>query len=138
MSGTTTNTTLDGLLRDFVERVADVQAVAVASTDGMHKHSYGIDDVGDADQVSAVSSGLFSLAKGADRLFPGSASMTARQVIVEVGSGLYFVTSPAEGALLTVLARHEANLGLIGYEMNMLGQSIGPSLRTAPRTAAAG
>ena len=87
--------------------------------------------------ASAISSSLFSLAKGADGLFADGVG-GARQVITEGDSGLVFVTHPAAGALLTVLASHEANVGLIGYEMNMLGQSIGPALATAPRISAAG
>jgi predicted regulator of Ras-like GTPase activity (Roadblock/LC7/MglB family) len=137
MSGKTTKEILDGLLRDFVERVAHVQAAVVASTDGIRMHSYGIDLTDDADQVSAISSSLFSLAKGADRLFTDGGG-NARQVITEVDSGLVFVTHPAPGALLTVLASHEANVGLIGYEMNMLGKGLGPALEAAPRIAAAG
>lgn len=137
MSGKTTKETLDGLLRDFVERVAHAQAAVVSSTDGIRMHAYGIDDTDNADQASAISSSLFSLAKGADGLFADGVG-SARQVITEVGSGLVFVIHPAPGALLTVLASHEANVGLIGYEMNMLGQSIGPALATAPRIAAAG
>ena len=100
-------------------------------------YSYGIDDTDDVDQASAISSSLFSLAKGADGLFADGVG-GARQVITEGDSGLVFVTHPAAGALLTVLASHEANVGLIGYEMNMLGQSIGPALATAPRISAAG
>ena len=137
MSGTPQKETLDGLLRGFVERVAHVQAAVVSSTDGLRMYSFGIDDKDDVDQASAISSSLFSLAKGADGLFPDGGG-GARQVITEGDSGLVFVTHPAMGALLTVLASHEANVGLIGYEMNMLGQSIGPALATAPRIAAAG
>ncbi|MEV5998862.1 roadblock/LC7 domain-containing protein [Streptomyces chartreusis] len=137
MSGKTTKETLDWLLRDFVERVAHAQAAVVSSTDGIRMYSFGIDDTDDVDQASAISSSLFSLAKGADGLFADGVG-GARQVITEGDSGLVFVTHPAAGALLTVLASHEANVGLIGYEMNMLGQSIGPALATAPRIAAAG
>lgn len=137
MSGSTTKETIDTLLRDFVERVAHVQAAVVSSTDGLHMYSFGIDDKDDADQSSAISCSLFSLAKGADGLFADGAG-GARQVITEGDSGLVFVTHPVMGTLLTVLASHEANLGLIGYEMNMLGKSIGPALTTAPRIAAAG
>ncbi|MCX5173400.1 MULTISPECIES: roadblock/LC7 domain-containing protein [Streptomyces] len=137
MSGKTPKETLEWLLRDFAERVAHVQAAVVSSTDGIRMYSYGIDDTDDVDQASAISSSLFSLAKGADGLFADGVG-GARQVITEGDSGLVFVTHPAAGALLTVLASHEANVGLIGYEMNMLGQSIGPALATAPRISAAG
>ena len=137
MSGKTPKETLEWLLRDFAERVAHVQAAVVSSTDGIRMYSYGSDDTDDVDQASAISSSLFSLAKGADGLFADGVG-GARQVITEGDSGLVFVTHPAAGALLTVLASHEANVGLIGYEMNMLGQSIGPALATAPRISAAG
>ncbi|MFF3515807.1 roadblock/LC7 domain-containing protein [Streptomyces sp. NPDC002573] len=137
MSGSSTTEILEGLLGGFVERVADAQAVVVSSTDGIRMHSFGIDSKDDADQASAVSSGMFSLARGADRLFGSSPGM-ARQIMAEVDGGLIFVTRPATGALLTVLASHKADLGLIGYEMNMLGQSIGSHLATAPRNAAIG
>ena len=137
MSGKTPKETLEWLLRDFAERVAHVQAAVVSSTDGIRMYSYGIDDTDDVDQASAISSSLFSLAKGADGLFADGVG-GARQVITEGDSGLVFVTHHAAGALLTVLASHEANVGLIGYEMNMLGQSIGPALATAPRISAAG
>jgi predicted regulator of Ras-like GTPase activity (Roadblock/LC7/MglB family) len=136
MSGKNTNEALDGLLRGFVERVADVLAVVVSSTDGIRKHAYGLESNGDADKASAVSSGMFSLTNGADRAFVGGAGYT-RQIIAEVDGGLIFITRPAEGTLLTVLASHDTDLGLIGYEMKMLGQSIGPHLATAPRVISA-
>ncbi|WP_037620103.1 roadblock/LC7 domain-containing protein [Streptomyces aureus] len=137
MSANTTNEILEGLLRGFVERVAHTQAAVVSSTDGIRMHVYGIDSNDDADQASAVSSGMFSLANGADRSFLGGAGST-RQIIAEVDGGLIFITRPASGTLLTVLASHDADLGLVGYEMKMLGQSIGPALATAPRISATG
>lgn len=137
MSGKNPNEALDGLLRGFVERVAHVQAVVVSSTDGLLKHASGIESDDDADQASAVSSGMFSLANGADRSFVGGVGYT-RQIIAEVDGGLIFITRPAEGTLLTVLASHDADLGLIGYEMKMLGQSVGPALATAARVSATG
>lgn len=137
MNGSPKKETLEKLLGDFVERVAGARAVAVSSTDGLSVHTYGIESPDDADHVSAVSASMFSLARGTNRLL-GSTSDKARQIVAEAEGGLFFVTHPAAGALLTVLASHEADLGLIGYEMKMLGQSIGAHLANAPRTAVTG
>ncbi|WP_405728737.1 roadblock/LC7 domain-containing protein [Streptomyces sp. NBC_00028] len=137
MTSTTMTEILDGLLSAFVERVAHAQAALVCSADGLRMYAVGIDGEGDADRASAVATGMFSLAGGADRALLGGGGST-RQVIAETDGGLIFITRPAPGTLLTVLTSHDAELGLIGYEMQMLGQRLGPALEAAPRIVTAG
>ncbi|MFF4966204.1 roadblock/LC7 domain-containing protein [Streptomyces sp. NPDC001037] len=127
---------LGRVLRDFVERMPHAYAAVVSSTDGLHKQSFGLSHPDHESKLSAVTSSMFSLGKGADQFF-NAGTGTTRQVIYELDGGLMFVTEAASHTLLSVLASHEANLGLIGYEMKMLGQQVGRFLATAPRTASA-
>ncbi|GAA2384694.1 roadblock/LC7 domain-containing protein [Dactylosporangium salmoneum] len=126
------NSGLNWLLDDLVNRVPSVQRSVVLSVDGlMMGASRGLSQE-DAEHLSAVAAGFQSLARGAGRHFGGGA---VRQTIIEMESAFLFVTAAGRGACLAVLADADADIGLIAYEMAMLVQRVGENLSTSARGA---
>ena len=121
---------LGWLLRGLVEGVPHTRSAVLLSADGLATAAYGL-DTDHADQLSAIASGLFSLARTAASRFGGSDGV--RQVVAELDDRLLFVSSAGFGSVLTVLADREADAGVIGYEMSQLVKSVRPFLATPPR-----
>jgi uncharacterized protein len=118
-------TNLNWLLEDFVERVPGVVDTVLVSADGLlMAMSPEIGRAG-GDQLAAVTSGLTSLTKGAARCFGGG---NVNQVIVELEQGFMFFMSVSEGSSMAVLARRDADVGLIGYEMTMVARRMASAL----------
>jgi predicted regulator of Ras-like GTPase activity (Roadblock/LC7/MglB family) len=123
---------LSWLLSNLVERVPHTRSVVLLSADGLKRAVSGLDDES-AEQLSAIASGLFSLARGAGLKFGGSE--VVRQVIVELDDTLLFVASAGSGSVLAVMAGREADAGVLGYEMSQLIKSVRPFLTTPTRSA---
>lgn len=121
---------LDWLLRRLVEDVPHTRSAVLLSADGLPTASHGLTpDL--ADQLSAIASGLFSLARTAAVRFGDSDGV--RQVVAELDDWLLFVSSAGFGSVLTVLASREADAGVLGYEMAQLVKSVRPFLATPVR-----
>ena len=121
---------LGWLLRSLVENVPRTRSAVLLSADGLAIAAYGLGpDL--ADQMSAIASGLFSLARTAAVRFGGSDGV--RQVVAELDDTLLFVSSAGFGSVLTVLADREADAGVLGYEMAQLVKSVRPFLATPAR-----
>ena len=105
---------LQACLRDLQASTSDIEAAAVVSIDGLSIASslpVGIED----DRVSAMSAAMLSLGERiSDELRRGS----LEQVSVRGQEGYVLLSSIGEEAVLTVLARKEAKLGLILLEIN--------------------
>jgi predicted regulator of Ras-like GTPase activity (Roadblock/LC7/MglB family) len=56
--------------------------------------------------------------------------------MVEFAGGLLLIIPAGAGAHLAVVAREDADVGLVGHSMNELVEQIGGYLTAAPRTAA--
>ena len=124
------DTDLNWLLDNLVERVVDARHAVVLSADGLLiGKSEGLSR-DDSDQLSAMASAFQSLARGAGRHFGGG---QVRQTIVEMEHAFLFVTAAGRGACLAVLAVESADVGLIAYEMNLLVKQVGVYLSSAPR-----
>src|ERR1700733_14134515 len=121
---------LGWLLRGLVERVPRTRSAVLLSADGLATAAYGLDQ-DPADHLSAIASGLFSLARTAASRFGGSDGV--RQVVAELDDTLMFVSSAGFGSVLTVLADREADAGVLGYEMAQLVKSVRPFLATPAR-----
>lgn len=122
------------LLRRLVEEVPYTRSAVLLSADGLPTASHGLTpDL--ADQMSAIASGLFSLARTAAVRFGGSDGV--RQVVAELDDSLLFVSSAGFGSVLTVLAGREADAGVLGYEMAHLVKSVRPFLATPARRTGA-
>jgi uncharacterized protein len=121
---------LSWLMTNFVERVVGTLHTLVVSADGLPLAvSDGLDRAM-ADQLSAVVSGLSSIADGAARHFGGGA---VTQTVVEMDKGFLFVMAVNDGSSLAVLASADGDIGLIGYEMALLVARAGDVLTPAVR-----
>jgi predicted regulator of Ras-like GTPase activity (Roadblock/LC7/MglB family) len=123
---------LGWLLRGLVERVPRTRSAVLLSADGLATAAYGLDQ-DPADHLSAIASGLFSLARTAAVRFGGSDGV--RQVVAELDDTLMFVSSAGYGSVLAVLADRETDAGVLGYEMSQLVKSVRPFLATPTRQA---
>jgi predicted regulator of Ras-like GTPase activity (Roadblock/LC7/MglB family) len=121
---------LGWLLRGLVERVPRTRSAVLLSADGLAIAAYGLSPDA-ADQLSAIASGLLSLARSAAARFGQSDGV--RQVVAELDDTLLFVSAAGFGSVLTVLADREADAGVLGYEMSQLVKSVRPFLTTPPR-----
>jgi predicted regulator of Ras-like GTPase activity (Roadblock/LC7/MglB family) len=121
---------LDWLLDDLTRRVDAVRHALVLSSDGLvTAHSEGIEGP-DAEHLAAVASGLHSLARGTGKHFGAGG---ARQTMIEFEEGVLFVTTAGDGSALAVLARAEADMGQIAYEMALLVNRVGEHLGVTAR-----
>src|SRR5450755_50538 len=121
---------LSWLVTDFTERVPDVAHAIVVSSDGV---PLAVSDGIRADRLqhlSAVTSGLISLAQGTARMFDGG-SLT--QTLVTMEYGVLVITAISDGSSLAVLAEAEADLDLVAYEMAMLAEQAGSVLTPGNR-----
>jgi predicted regulator of Ras-like GTPase activity (Roadblock/LC7/MglB family) len=124
---------LSWLLDDLVDRIAEAKQAVVLSADGLLiAASRGLSRE-DAEHLSAVAAGFQSLARGAGRHFGGG---RVRQTIIEMETAFLFVTAGGQGACLAVLAAHDADIGLIAYEMAMLVTRVGQYLSASSRPMA--
>jgi len=121
---------LSWLLRGLVEQVPHTRSAVLLSADGLAIAAHGLGP-DPADQLSAIASGLFSLARTAAVRFGGSDGV--RQVVAELDDTLLFVSSAGYGSVLTVLADRETDAGVLGYEMSQLVKSVRPFLATPAR-----
>jgi predicted regulator of Ras-like GTPase activity (Roadblock/LC7/MglB family) len=121
---------LDWLLDDLLSRLPGAERAIVLSADGMLIGRSSTLTRDDAEHLSAVASGLQSLARGAGRHFGGGA---VRQTIIEMDHSFLIVTAAGIGACLAVLAEVDADLGLLAYEMNLLVTRVGAYLVARPR-----
>jgi hypothetical protein len=127
---------LGWLITDFTERVPDVVHAAVVSSDGVPLAvSDGIseDRLG---HLSAITSGLISLAQGTALMFDGGA---VAQTLVTMQEGVLVIVAISGGSSLAVLAAIDADLDLVAYEMTVLAEQAGslltPDLRQPPEDA---
>jgi len=116
---------LNGLITNFVERVASVAHAIVVSSDGLpmaYSQGFPTDRV---DQLAAVTSGLASLTQGASRVFEGGA---VAQTVVEMQRGLLIMMAISDGSSIAVLAAPDCDMGLVAYEMVLLVEQVGTAL----------
>lgn len=118
---------LDWLVANFVERVPGVLEAVAVSADGLIvAMSSGLSRA-DADRFAAVAAGMISLAEGAAGMNGGA----VREVVVEMERALLLVTRISPAACLAVSAERSCDVGLVGYEMALLGRRVGPHLTPA-------
>ncbi len=96
-------------LRDLQTSSGDVEAAAIVSVDGLSMASVlpsGIEE----DRVSAMSAAMLSLG---ERISSELSRGELEQVNVRGENGYVILTAVGEEAVLTVIARKDAKLGLI-------------------------
>jgi predicted regulator of Ras-like GTPase activity (Roadblock/LC7/MglB family) len=100
-------------LRDLQAGTPDIEASAVVSVDGLIMASSlpsGVDE----DRISAMSAAMLSLG---DRIASELSRGTLEQVYIRGSEGFIVLMAVGEDAVLTVLARKSAKLGLIFLDM---------------------
>ncbi|SDH53145.1 roadblock/LC7 domain-containing protein [Nonomuraea jiangxiensis] len=125
---------LNWLLDDLVNRVKEAEHAIVLSSDGLLMASSAGLQRTDGEHLSAVASGLQSLAKGVSDHVSGGA---VRQTVVEWKTQFLIVTMAGERACLAVLCAQNADIGLIAYEMAMMVARVGQYLTSGARNEAA-
>lgn len=101
-------------LRDLQASSGDVEGAAVVSVDGLSMASSLPGNV-EEDRVSAMSAAMLSLG---ERISSELGRGSLEQVFIRGEKGYVILTSVGEEAVLTVLARPEAKLGLIFLDVN--------------------
>jgi predicted regulator of Ras-like GTPase activity (Roadblock/LC7/MglB family) len=122
---------LDWLVTDFTERVADVAHAVVVSSEGVPVAVSNDIPAGYAEQLGAITSRLTGLADGAARLCDGGMVI---QVLIESERGLMVVKAVSGGSSLAVLAAPDCDTDLVAYEMTLLSEAAGDILTPATRT----
>ena len=107
-------------LRDLQASSGDVEAAAIVSVDGLSIASsmpVGIEE----DRVSAMSAAMLSLG---ERISGELRRGSLQQVYVKGENGYVILTAVGEEAVLTVMARREAKLGLIFLDIGRTVQDL--------------
>lgn len=111
---------LTWLLEQFVKETAGARAALVTSLDGLMiaHHNLADDGGATAGRLSAITSGVLSLAKAASALLDGDPGVN--QILMDVEGGHLYIMAAGSGALFTVLTTNEADPGVIGLESTLL------------------
>ncbi len=96
-------------LRDMRSSTPDIEASAVVSVDGLILAS-DLPAAAEEDRVSAMSAAMLSLG---ERISAELGRGELDQVYIRGDEGYVFLMSAGEEAVLTILARREAKLGLV-------------------------
>ncbi len=111
---------LTSILVELNGTSADIEASGVISTDGLMMASVlpaGLDE----DRVGAMSAAMLSLG---DRTAQELNRGTLEQVLIKGDSGYVLMTYAGNEAVLTVMAKANAKLGLIFLDVKRAAQSI--------------
>jgi uncharacterized protein len=107
-------------LRDLQASSGDVEAAAIVSVDGLSMASSLPADI-EEDRVSAMSAAMLSLG---ERIASELGRGELEQVMVKGVAGYVILTAVGEEAVLTVLARKDAKLGLIFLDVNRTVEAL--------------
>ncbi|CAM5495231.1 dynein regulation protein LC7 [Streptomyces spiroverticillatus] len=128
----TTDNSLTWLLDNLLERTPGSRHALVLSRDGLKLCRSSHLTLDQADQLSAIASGMQSLAHGASVEF-GDGSGGVMHLMTEFPGGLLLIVEAGQGAHLAVVAAAGADPGMIGHHMSELVEQIGDHLRADPR-----
>jgi len=121
---------LGWLVTDFTERMPGVEHAAVVSADGVPVAvSDGIPP-GRLEHLSAITTGLNSLANGTAQIVNGGA---VTQTLVTMLRGVLVIVAISDGSSLAALALVDADLDQVAYEMTVLAEQAGGVLTPSPR-----
>ncbi len=107
-------------LRDLQAGTADIEASAVVSVDGLIMASSLPQDI-EEDRVSAMSAAMLSLG---ERIAQELSRGYLDQVYIRGTNGYVILMSVGEEAVLTVMARADAKLGLIFLDMRRAAEDL--------------
>lgn len=107
-------------LRDLQAGTQDVEASAVVSVDGLIMASSlpgGVDE----DRISAMSAAMLSLG---DRITDELKRGKLQRVYIEGSEGFIVLMAVGEDAVLTVMAKSKAKLGLVFLDMRRAAEDL--------------
>ncbi len=107
-------------LRDLQASTPDIEASAVVSVDGLIMASSLPQDV-EEDRVSAMSAAMLSLG---ERISAELGRGQLDQVYIRGDNGYVILLAVGTDAVLTVLARKDAKIGLIFLDMKRTAQDL--------------
>ena len=107
-------------LRDLQASSGDVEGAAIVSVDGLSMASNLPNNI-EEDRVSAMSAAMLSLG---ERISSELGRGMLEQVYVKGENGYVILTAIGEEAVLTVLARKEAKLGLVFLDVGRTVQDL--------------
>lgn len=107
-------------LRDLQAGTPDIEASAVVSVDGLIMAS-SLPSGTDEDRISAMSAAMLSLG---DRIASELKRGTLDQVYIRGSDGIIVLMAVGDEAVLTVLARSSAKLGLIFLDMKRAAEDL--------------
>lgn len=107
-------------LKDLQVSTPDIEASAVVSVDGLIIASALPPDV-EEDRVSAMSAAMLSLG---ERIAGELGRGMLDQVYIRGANGFVILSSVGEEAVLTVLARKDAKLGLVFLDMRRAAEDL--------------
>jgi predicted regulator of Ras-like GTPase activity (Roadblock/LC7/MglB family) len=107
-------------LKDLQISTPDIEASAVVSVDGLIIASALPLDV-EEDRVSAMSAAMLSLG---ERIAGELGRGILEQVYIRGANGFVILSSVGEEAVLTVLARKDAKLGLVFLDMRRAAEDL--------------
>ncbi len=110
-----------GRLKDLQVSTPDIEASAVVSVDGLIIASALPPDV-EEDRVSAMSAAMLSLG---ERIAGELGRGLLDQVYIRGANGYVILSAVGEEAVLTVLARKDAKLGLVFLDMRRAAEDLG-------------
>jgi len=113
---------LDRLITDFTERVPEVVRVLAVSSDGVPLAASDQIRPDDLEKLSAITSGLIGLARGAVEVSDGGAFT---QALVTMKWGTLVIMAIDDGASLAVLTTAAADLDQVAYNMTILVERVG-------------
>lgn len=111
---------LTSILSELNGTSADIEASAIVSTDGLMMAALLPSNM-DEDRVGAMSAALLSLG---DRTAKELARGGLEQVLIKGLGGYVLMTYAGDDAVLTVLAKSQAKLGLIFLDVKRAAESI--------------
>jgi predicted regulator of Ras-like GTPase activity (Roadblock/LC7/MglB family) len=133
---TDSDKSLEWLLENLVGNTAGACHALVLSRDGLKLcHTQGL-TVDRADQLAAIAAGVQALAHGASVEF-GDGTGGVRNSMTEFHGGILFIVEAGVGSHLAVIATEDADVGLIGHNMDELVEQIGSVFTAPPRFMAA-
>ncbi|WP_435124411.1 roadblock/LC7 domain-containing protein [Actinacidiphila sp. bgisy144] len=117
---------LTAVLTRFRAGLPGALRAVLATTDGLVVAAAEDAAREDAERLAAIGAGLHSLARGLD-------DGHLRQAFIETPTSRVFVVGAAEGTVLSVVARLEADPVLVGHEMGLMVARVESHLATPAR-----
>ncbi|WP_030570367.1 roadblock/LC7 domain-containing protein [Streptomyces aureocirculatus] len=122
---------LPALLDDFTRNTKGVHGVIICSRDGLLLASSEQFAGEVAEHFSAITSGVYSLARAVPEKFPDAGQ--PRTLLLEYGSAMLLIMAAGENALFVVYTDSGINTEQAAYDANLIIQQIPDHVTVPPR-----